>query len=563
MSVRLAERATERPACGRAATPAERARGLGVDLVTEAPISTMPRRTLPGVEGDVFLSGAAATSAIFRAMNARTGVRWLLPTAVVTSAVVTLAAGGCQEPTQIRLHVTTDLSCERLRNAALVVGGSGFNLVERVNAEGELAFAHTQPGPDGLCRPGADGKNNEIGMTVLVPADRDDVPVAVQIVLGVDQSVAPARCVAGDQSCVSASRSLRYVPHRTLDVPVKLFEVCLGVVCDPGSTCYDAGKCVSDGVACDAGSCQLTDPGTPQGGQRCLRPDGCVGGAGAAGSGGGGAAGGGSGGASGAGGQGGGGAGGGSDGGASGAAGQGGGGEGGAPPLPTNLELWLKADAGVTAVDTRVSQWADQSGNGHHASMADAAKQPFLVDSQLNGKPVVRFAGAESLRFAANVQANNFTFFVVGKNNRPDEAFNLILGPSGGRNNQLRWESGSVVLFTLQSSPNVTSNVGNTKIYHQLAGSYDGSTFSFFRDGTPQSSQALQTSEVWAFGQVGAWYSEYFALADMAEIMVYNRALSDAERTTVGTYLGGKYNLLPPASASAVVLPPSVPKPSP
>ncbi|HEU4410431.1 MAG TPA: hypothetical protein VFS43_34570 [Polyangiaceae bacterium] len=267
-------------------------------------------------------------------LGARLGARWLVP-----SAVATIAAGGCQEATQIRLNVKTNLPCSRLNNAAIAVGSDGNDLARKVAEQGDYAFAHHQVGPGGLCRDGAGGFN-EIGMTVLVPGGQADAPVAFQIVLGIDKPVAPSLCVAGNESCVSASGSLKYVPNRALDVPVTLFEVCLGVVCDPGSTCYEAGKCVSNAVTCLSGPCDLADPVSPSGETRCLRADGCRGVGGAGGAGGAAGAGGGAGeagqgggpaGAAGQGGEGGGGAGGAAgDGGTGGAAGDGGGGAGGA-----------------------------------------------------------------------------------------------------------------------------------------------------------------------------------------------------------------------------------------
>ena len=63
---------------------------------------------------------------------------------------------------------------------------------------------------------------------------------------------------------------------------------------------------------------------------------------------------------------------------------------GGASFSPANisgLSLWLKADAGVTLSGSFVTAWADQSGNGRHASSVDA--DPTYNSSDLNGKPTI------------------------------------------------------------------------------------------------------------------------------------------------------------------------------
>ena len=63
-------------------------------------------------------------------------------------------------------------------------------------------------------------------------------------------------------------------------------------------------------------------------------------------------------------------------------------------PPKQNLQLWLKADAGVTAdASGGVTAWADQSGQANHAAQPNATQAPKLVENVLNGKPVLRFEG--------------------------------------------------------------------------------------------------------------------------------------------------------------------------
>jgi hypothetical protein len=215
-------------------------------------------------------------------------------------------------------------------------------------------------------------------------------------------------------------------------------------------------------------------------------------------------------------------------------------------PPAAGLELWLKADAGVTSSAGKVSSWQDQSGRGHHATMSLASRQPSLVTGALGGKPVIRFSGAQSLGLATPVQPSAFTVFVVGKNSMPTESFSMILGPGGNwPNNQLRWENGTQALFvgTSNALPVVTATVGNTRVYHRLSASYNGSALSVYRDGNLVSTRTFQTTGPWTLAQVGAWYSTYFMRGDLAEIVMYNRALAAGERSTVEGYLKSKYAL--------------------
>lgn len=178
--------------------------------------------------------------------------------------------------------------------------------------------------------------------------------------------------------------------------------------------------------------------------------------------------------------------------------------------------------------------------------MATASRQPYLINGALNGRPVLRFAGAQSLGLTSVAQPTQFTVFVVGKNNKASESFSMILGPGGNSpNNQLRWENGSQALFvgTGNNLPTITSSTGNTRAYHALSARYNGSSMAVYRDGNQVSSHSFSTSGPWILASVGSWYSSYFMEGDLAEVILYDRVLSDADRNAVNAYLRSKYNL--------------------
>ncbi|MBB5866981.1 Zn-dependent metalloprotease [Allocatelliglobosispora scoriae] len=206
--------------------------------------------------------------------------------------------------------------------------------------------------------------------------------------------------------------------------------------------------------------------------------------------------------------------------------------------------LWLRADLGVTTSAGKVSAWADQSGTAHHATMVTAARQPTLVTGALNGLPVVRFGGAQSLNLA-NIAPTAFTIFVVGKNSLAAESFSMILGPGGSNpNNQLRWENGTQALvYGSNGLGTTTATIGNTRVYHDLIIRYDGATIRVYRDNALISSTAVSGASAWNINQIGAYYSSYFMTGDLAEIVAYSSALSDADRTTTANYLKTKYAL--------------------
>jgi hypothetical protein len=222
-------------------------------------------------------------------------------------------------------------------------------------------------------------------------------------------------------------------------------------------------------------------------------------------------------------------------------------GSGGGGAIPaTGLHLWLRADAGIVpGTGAQIFQWLDQSGNGRNARMATVARQPSLVSGALNGRPVVRFFGAQSISLDIYTQPTTFSVFIAGKNSLANESYSMILGPGGNSpNNQLRWDNGSQALFVTQNAATIrTSPIGNTRVYHALSARYDGSTMTFYRDGTAMSSSTFSTTVPWTIASIGSWYSSYFMVGDLAEVILYDRALSEAERNSVNSYLRAKYGL--------------------
>ena len=208
--------------------------------------------------------------------------------------------------------------------------------------------------------------------------------------------------------------------------------------------------------------------------------------------------------------------------------------------------LWLSADKDVTVSNSKVNYWADRSGNGLDASMPTVARQPLLVTGAINGLPVIRFSGAQSLYLLTPTSPNPFTIFIVGKNSKPTESFSMILGPGGNfPNNQIRWENSSQALFvgTGNALPTTVASIGNTRVFHELSVRYDGSTMRIFRDGNMVSSRSFRTTGPFTLASIGSYYSQYFMIGDLAELIVYSSALSDVDRITTDNYLRTKYAL--------------------
>ena len=208
--------------------------------------------------------------------------------------------------------------------------------------------------------------------------------------------------------------------------------------------------------------------------------------------------------------------------------------------------LWLRANLGVLQSAGQVTAWLDQSGHRFDGIMDQPSREPVLVPDEWNGLPVIRFGGAQSLYLRQAIAPTTFTVFVAGRNRNPTDAHGIFLGPGGNTaNNQLRWEDASSVLIVGLGNdlPQTVFSFGDTREFHVLAARYDGSNLTVSRNGTPVGSAHFVTTGPWQIGQVGGWFSSDFMVGDLAEILVYESALSEADTELTNSYLLQKYGM--------------------
>jgi len=173
-------------------------------------------------------------------------LRHIAPVGVVAASAL-LLPGGCREPTQITLRISTDIPCGEVGKTAVAVGRLGA--LEKKDAASTTSN----------CRDGY------IGTLVIVPSGADDSEVGVRIVTGLGPT--PEACVASGYQggCVVARRALRFIPHVPVELPVEMSASCRDVACGPEETCLH-GACISaligDPTECaQPNQCQPVDAG--------------------------------------------------------------------------------------------------------------------------------------------------------------------------------------------------------------------------------------------------------------------------------------------------------------
>ena len=246
------------------------------------------------------------------------------------------------------------------------------------------------------------------------------------------------------------------------------------------------------------------------------------------------------------------------------AAGSGPGGVGATDGTDT-LEVWLRSDRGVysdtgcttAAVATNpVACWTDQSGNGRNGTQATAGNRPVYQTSIVNGLPTVRFGGATDDDFLAtdfnflwNGTSNqNYTIIGVAdriqaKNN------NYFLGTAAGATNRgLHLGYRTDTSFTLaQYGNDINATVPNSAgmAFAIATGWYNNAVghavYINHNQASNTSANLVGFSGAAATGHVGRGYTNQYFDGDMTEVIMYTKALNDAERILVENYLSSKY----------------------
>jgi hypothetical protein len=213
-------------------------------------------------------------------------------------------------------------------------------------------------------------------------------------------------------------------------------------------------------------------------------------------------------------------------------------------PVTNGLRLSLQADAinpndplqvQQQGANLTVKNWLDQSGNGFNATQSGASLQPIFVPNALNGKPIVRFNGVNSFLSTTLAQiSGNKSIFVVQRRTATTAGKEIC---SAGSNGHFLGNNGSL------------ETKGRIGIAHDLslAGNLNSAILkSYIRNGT---AETLRVADAIVNGNAPDFaYSNYtisnsaspFA-GDIAEVLIYNRALSDTERQSVESYLTNKW----------------------
>lgn len=224
--------------------------------------------------------------------------------------------------------------------------------------------------------------------------------------------------------------------------------------------------------------------------------------------------------------------------------------------LPVSgLSLWLKADSGADMDGGRIVRWRDRSGYGNHAEQAAESSRPEWVENGIAARPAIRFDHTDDFLVVRNsptldLGASSFTITylfrsdlrggVWGHFRKGDGPFNLDGGGLEFRN------QGSLIEFArgrgkgapqrLQMQAVAGEWMEITVVYSEVSG-----MARLYANGALQGSMVYEGAYADGYDLDIGRGRDGFLGADLAEVLVYDRALAESEYREVRRYLLSRY----------------------
>lgn len=227
----------------------------------------------------------------------------------------------------------------------------------------------------------------------------------------------------------------------------------------------------------------------------------------------------------------------------------------------------------VTANADPVGYWADKSGNGYHATQSTTNNRPSYRTGVRNGRSTLRWDGNnDSFRVASLPLDATISVFVVAQ-------FNVV-GTAGNATGNLAIEhsansnvNSGFAFFGSDTAVVVSHRTGifrhaiigvtawlgtdwNVAEARISGGASATAAMDYWKSGALQNDVGNVLASGWNIGTITSASSvtadlfigsrnqtSVFSNGDYAEILIYNRPLTDAEHTAVRRYLGGKWGI--------------------
>lgn len=238
------------------------------------------------------------------------------------------------------------------------------------------------------------------------------------------------------------------------------------------------------------------------------------------------------------------------------------------PKIYPSLVLWLDANdpAGnksQPADNSTIATWVDKSGLGNSPTQATGSNQPTYKLNIQGGKPILRFDGNDSLLKASPALMKGVggcTMFTVVKYSSTAALSNVCSVSINGSNTNSRsftgGSSGAYAMIGRRTDADASQTVSggtigtslffaqtavfdytNASAYLYVNGSLINSSNSFLTAGSTSNTVPNYLSVGAAFGTINPFFG------DIAEIIIFQSALSASQRASIEQYLSIKWGI--------------------
>ena len=204
-----------------------------------------------------------------------------------------------------------------------------------------------------------------------------------------------------------------------------------------------------------------------------------------------------------------------------------------------------------------IGRWLDKSGLDNHAIREPGCGDPAFVDDVFHGKPATRFGGNDWLTIPHpdGLNAEELTIFVVLKWHTTSNAqYPVPLGKLPmNRSFQFSIDDADKAFFTASidgeyiATPHV--HVPSTDRPEIWTARFDGRALDFLVNGASQGQTSATGSIALTDGEMfigGNGTGRHYFQGDVAEVIVFHRALDEAQHHRVGAYLKNRYGITAP-----------------
>lgn len=220
---------------------------------------------------------------------------------------------------------------------------------------------------------------------------------------------------------------------------------------------------------------------------------------------------------------------------------------GGWTPLSVpGLAVWLDADQ-LTGLsdDDPIATWNDVSGGGNDVTQGVAGSRPAYKVNVRNGRPVARFDGSDWMSGAFGAALSQpFHVIAVARSSAAPNIQYILDSDDGVNRMAMCYNAGPYMIFAgaalLGGASDTNWNIWTAR--------YNGLTSSLRINGTGISAgnAGVHNADGLTIGSRWDQFGGAHWIGDIAEVLIYDTPLSDANLARVERYLSRKYAIAVP-----------------